>query len=139
MTIEQVPQTVTEQAVDDLTDMLVEEVFEHAERFTRANGDLNHYAIFNWLAQIQDSQGLVSEATVGTAGSRWLLARKLGETLDAVIDQIMQKSAVERAMQDMANVFMLGSMMNVWRLNDELVGKPIRDDGMNIGKMSGHE
>lgn len=139
MTIEQAPGTVAEQAVEDLTEMLVEEVFEHGDRFTRANGDLNHYEIFRWLIQIRDQQGLVSEATVGTAGSRWLLARKLGETLDSVINQIMQKSAVERAMQDMANVFMLGSMMNVWRLNDEMVGKQIREDGLNIGKMAGHE
>lgn len=97
---------------------LFEEVFEDADRYLRADGTLHHYEIFRWLVNTQETQGLVSEATLGTAGSRWLLARTLSDTLQDVVNHIVVYAAAEKALQSAIEVFAFANVMQIWRMND---------------------
>ncbi|MEM8693441.1 MAG: hypothetical protein AAGG57_16340 [Pseudomonadota bacterium] len=128
-----------EEAVEDLAETLVQEVFENADRFIRSDDQLNHYAIFRWLVTTQEEQGLVSEATLGTAGSTWLLAQKLGETLQDAVNMIVQLTAVERAMQDMIQVILFANLMHMWRTNDSLQEDSPLGQVLRAEKMQGYE
>lgn len=122
MQITQAPDlTEAETAIETLAVDLVEEVFEHADRFLNENDTLNHWAIFKWLADIEQNSGLVSEATVGTRGSRWLLARQLGDTLQDTINHIQHRTAVERATYDMTQTLMFAGFLNLWNLSNNLL------------------
>ena len=116
-------QDLVEEAMEDLSQALVEEVFEHEEQFLNEDGQLRSYSIFRWLVTNQDEQGLVTEATLGTSGSRWLLARKLADTLQETVDLIVRMAAVERAYTDMSQVFMFSNVMMSMRMNDNLISE----------------
>jgi len=139
-TLSPVQQAVaTQEAVEELQENLIEEVFEHAQEFVGANGQLKHYSIFRWLLEVEQESGIVSEATMGSAGSKWLLAQRLGETLQSSIDQIVSGAAADRAYNDVASVFMLSNMMDIWRMNNRIYHDILFSDLVNPLKMQGYE
>jgi hypothetical protein len=110
-----------EEATEILAEDLLEEVFEHADRFLRGDDQLNNWAIFRWLVEIERENGLVSEATIGTRGSKWLLARELGDTLQSTVDQILHMTVAERTMQEFTLTFMFATFAGLWNMNDDLL------------------
>ena len=117
----QAPTAAAAAAMSDLSDILVGEVFEHADRFMRDDGSLRNAEIFRWLVQARADHGLINEAALGTAGSRWLLARALGDTLQEVIRHITMRTALETSFQRMTLVLAFASILQQIRMNQDMI------------------
>jgi hypothetical protein len=128
-----------ETATDILAEELLEEVFEHADRFIGHNDRLNNWAIFQWLAKVERENGLVSEATIGTRGSKWLLARELGDTLQTTVNHIVNMTAAEHAMQEFTLTFIYASFAGLWNMNDDLLKEGPLADLLKPDEYSGIE
>ncbi|MEM9341916.1 MAG: hypothetical protein AAGA87_02610 [Pseudomonadota bacterium] len=129
----------TQEAIEELSMDLFEEVFEDAERYLRSDGTLRNYEIFRWLLTTQETQGLVSEATLGTAGSKWLLAKTLSNTLQDVVNYIVVYAAAEKALQSTIEVIAFAKLMQIWRMNDGAQEGTAMHEVLNPEKTQGFE
>ena len=119
MTDPMAPATAAEASASLVREMIVTEIVDFDARFLDASGIPSFRAIFDWLLDVEARHdGVVSLATVGTDGSRWLLARRLGETLCQSVDAIADGTAAFQAVTDMTEVLTFGALVSMWRMND---------------------
>lgn len=99
--------------------LVEDEIWELGRTFLRADGSVRHFSVFSWLADLHEKSGAVDRDAIGTRGSDWLLAQKLGETLQDSVKAVTFAASAEKSLHDAAMIFNLAQLMMLWRTNDQ--------------------